>query len=149
MRTPITTTIRCAKPEDISGIRALEQKASSAAHWSAQEYEKLVAAAGVLVAEHEGQICGMLCAKRLGAEWELENIVVAEEFQRRGVADSLMVALLDQARREAATIFLEVRESNLPARHLYVKHGFRESSRRRKYYQNPPEDAILYSRAIR
>ena len=149
MRTPITTTIRSAKPEDILGIRALEQRASTAAHWSAQEYGKLVSTACVLIAEHEGQICGMLCAKALGAEWELENIVVAEEFQRRGVADSLMVALLDQVRRDAAAIFLEVRESNRPARQLYEKHGFRESGRRRNYHQNPLEDAILYARPIR
>ncbi len=91
----------------------------------------------------------MLCAKALGAEWELENIVVAEEFLRQGVADSLMLALLDRARSScAAAIFLEVRESNRPARHLYEKHGFREAGRRRDYYQNPPEDAIRYARTI-
>jgi [ribosomal protein S18]-alanine N-acetyltransferase len=141
--------IRRATPDDIPAIRALEQRAPSAAHWSAEEYRKLVATAVVLVAEQESSICGMICAKPVAAEWELENVVVAEPFLRRGVADSLVRALLDQATRAAASgIFLEVRESNLPARRLYAKHGFRETGRRRDYYQNPPEDAILCARLL-
>ena len=56
-----------------------------------------------------------------------------------------MRVLLDQAKSACASkIFLEVRESNQPARRLYEKHGFREIGRRRRYYQNPLEDAILY-----
>ena len=141
--------IRRAGPEDIPSLQELEQRAPGAAHWPAKEYQKLIATGCVLVAEAEGQICGMLCAKPTGAEWELENIVVKQEFRRRGVADSLMLALLKRTASEAeATIFLEVRESNLPARRLYEKHRFRESGRRRSYYQNPPEDAIVYARLV-
>ncbi len=91
----------------------------------------------------------MICAKPLVDEWELENIVVAEHSRCRGVADSLVRMLLDLARAAAVhRICLEVRESNLPARHLYEKHGFREIGRRRNYYQNPQEDAILYTHPI-
>lgn len=141
--------IRRATPDDIAAIRAIEQRAPSAAHWSAEEYRKLVATAVVLVAEQKYEICGVVCARLVGGEWELENIVVAELFLRRGVADSLLRALLDQAASAAASrIFLEVRESNLPARRLYEKHGFHETGRRRNYYQNPPEDAILYDRSL-
>ena len=54
--------------------------------------------------------------------------------------------MLRQAQTLAASrILLEVRESNLAARRLYEKHGFRESGRRPKYYSNPIEDAILYT----
>jgi ribosomal-protein-alanine N-acetyltransferase len=141
--------IRRATPDDIPAIQALEQRAPSAAHWSAQEYGKLIATGVVLVAEKESEICGFVCAKPVGSEWELENIVVEKPFLRQGVADSLMRALLDVASHAAASkIFLEVRESNLPARQLYEKHGFRETGRRRNYYQNPPEDAILYARSL-
>lgn len=137
--------IRRATLNDIPAIRALEQHAPSAAHWLAEEYAKLIATGIVLVTEQEGEICGMVCAKSVAGEWELENIVVAARFLRRGVADALMRALLDQAKSAGASkIFLEVRESNLPARRLYEKHGFREIGRRRRYYQNPLEDATLY-----
>ena len=137
--------IRRATLDDIPAIRALEQQTPSAAHWPAEEYAKLIATGIVLVTEQEGEIYGMVCAKSVAGECELENIVVAARFLRRGVADALMRVLLDQAESAGASkILLEVRESNQPARRLYEKHGFREIGRRRRYYQNPSEDAILY-----
>jgi ribosomal-protein-alanine N-acetyltransferase len=57
----------------------------------------------------------------------------------------LLSELLDIARGGGAkAIFLEVRESNQAARALYEKWAFLESGRRRRYYQEPDEDAILY-----
>ena len=78
-------------------------------------------------------------------EWELENIAVAPAFQRRGVAGKLLKVLIDHMRQNhASTVFLEVRESNLPARRFYEKQGFNEVGRRRHYYHRPDEDAVLY-----
>jgi [ribosomal protein S18]-alanine N-acetyltransferase len=71
--------------------------------------------------------------------------VVAPEFQRRGLASQLIGALIREAQGQAGTrILLEVRESNLPARHLYENHGFAPIGRRKGYYQHPVEDAVLY-----
>lgn len=141
--------IRRARADDIPAIRALEQQAASAAHWPAEEYERRVDSGVIFVAEQDGQPCGFVCARGAAGDWELENIVVVSGLRRRGVADSLMRALLDQAGRAGASrIFLEVRESNLPARRLYEKHGFGDTGRRRSYYRDPPEDAILYARSL-
>jgi ribosomal-protein-alanine N-acetyltransferase len=75
---------------------------------------------------------------------EVENLVVAAEFLRRGMADGLLRELIQRAENKAVSaILLEVRESNLPSRRLYEKHGFREEGRRRAYYRDPIEDAIL------
>lgn len=83
----------------------------------------------------------------MAGEWEIENIVVATEFLRQGIADRLMQALIEQAEALATSrILLEVRESNRPARRLYQKHAFGEVGRRRNYYNHPLEDAILYER---
>ena len=72
--------------------------------------------------------------------------MVAAEFLRRGIANELVRNLVQRAENEAASaILLEVRESNLPARGLYEKHGFREVGRRGVYYRDPVEDAILYA----
>ena len=139
--------IRSATLDDVPAILAIEQQAASAAHWPAEEYEKLIKTGVVLLAEQAGEICGFVCAKAVASEWEIENVVVANEFRRQGIADRLEQALIDQAERLAASrILLEVRESNWPARRLYEKHTFREVGRRLKYYNNPLEDAILYSR---
>ncbi len=98
------------------------------------------------MAEERGKLCGFVCAKALLGEWEIENVVVAAECLRLGIASELMRRLIQRAKSEAAPVIrLEVRESNLPARALYERHGFREAGRRRSYYTEPAEDAILYS----
>jgi ribosomal-protein-alanine N-acetyltransferase len=150
--------IRSATLADLPAILAIERQTGSAAHWTRDEYERLVKTGVVIVAEHVGEqpaepaaalpvgtLCGFVCAQAVGTDWELENIVVATEFLRQGIADQLMRRLIREAQTLAAgRILLEVRESNLAARSLYEKHAFRESGRRRNYYLNPQEDAILY-----
>ena len=142
--------IRSASLIDVPAILAIEQQAPGAAHWTAEQYKKLVGSGVVLVAEDAAekasQICGFICAKAVASAWEIENMVVAAEFLCRGIANELLRELIDRAAGEAAlAILLEVRESNLPARRLYKKHGFREVGRRGVYYRDPVEDAILYA----
>jgi ribosomal-protein-alanine acetyltransferase len=139
--------IRSATLDDLPAILAIEQEAASAAHWPTEEYENLVKTGVVLVAEQARHLCGFVCAKAVAGELEVENVVVAYEFLRQGIADHLMRALIEQVEKGAASrILLEVRESNQPARRLYEKHAFREVGRRHNYYHNPAEDAILYVR---
>jgi len=144
----MSAAIRSATLDDVPAIRAIEKQAASAAHWPAEEYVKLVKTGVVLVADQAGKVCGFVGAQAVATEWEIENVVVAPEFLRQGIADRLMHALIQTAERGAASkILLEVRDSNLPARRLYEKHGFHAAGRRRNYYTNPPEDAILYARS--
>jgi len=138
--------IRSAALNDVPAILAIEQRALGAAHWTAEQYYKLVGSGVVLVAEETGRLCGFICAKAAAGEWEIENVVVAAGVLRRGIANELLRNLIQRAAGETASaILLEVRESNLPARRLYEKHGFREVGRRRLYYRDPMEDAILYA----
>lgn len=143
--------IRSATLNDVPAIFAIERSAPSAAHWTSEQYTELLGSGIVLVseeavAEEAGQISGFICAKPVAGEWEIENVAVAAQLLRRGIADRLLQELIQRAESEpAAAILLEVRESNLPARRLYEKRGFREVGRRRTYYKDPPEDAILYA----
>jgi [ribosomal protein S18]-alanine N-acetyltransferase len=135
---------------DVPAILAIEEQAESAAHWTSAQYCKLVNEGVVLVAElaadNGSRLCGFLCAQIVAGEWEIENVVVAPEFLRRGIASELMGTLIRRARDgRASAVLLEVRESNLAARGLYEKHGFHEVGRRRLYYKVPEEDAILYA----
>jgi ribosomal-protein-alanine N-acetyltransferase len=137
--------IRSAGLDDVPAILALEREAASAAHWTPEQYTRLVEWGLVLVAEEETTISGFICAQALAEEWEIENVVVATQVRRRGIADALLQELVRHIRSQAGvTVWLEVRESNQPARRLYEKHGFREAGRRRGYYQDPVEDAVLY-----
>jgi ribosomal-protein-alanine N-acetyltransferase len=138
--------IRSAALNDVPAILAIEQQSPSAAHWTLEQYNRLVGSGVVLVAEEAGRLCGFVCAMAVAGEWEIENVVVAAELLRRGIADELVRELIRRAESEAAAaILLEVRESNLPARGLYEKHGLREVGRRPAYYRDPVEDAILYA----
>ncbi len=94
-------------------------------------------------------VLGFLVAQHIAPEWELENIVVAPAARRTGLGKRLLDALLTQAREtNSAAVFLEVRESNTAARTLYEKAGFEQTGRRKSYYRDPVEDAILYRRTL-
>jgi ribosomal-protein-alanine N-acetyltransferase len=134
----------------------LDGQNPSAAHWSLNQYQALFVTTSeqnserwAWIAEDHGQlprILGFLVAQRVDAEWELENIVVAETARRRGVGTRLLNELVTKARAEQGSrIFLEVRESNQRARALYQKAGFKETGLRKSYYSKPEEDAILCS----
>lgn len=142
-------SIRAATPADLPGMMALEKRSATAAHWSAQQYEALFGGHGpermALIIEDEPGLEGFVIARVVDREWEIENIAVAGPARRRGLGTRLLGELLDQARsRGADAVFLEVRESNRAARALYEKWAFLESGRRRGYYKDLEEDAILY-----
>jgi ribosomal-protein-alanine N-acetyltransferase len=132
----------------------MEQACPTAAHWTEAQYRLAIDSAGdaprrlTLVAAElsSSGILGFLVAHDMCSEWELENIVVAAAARRKGLGRELLAALLDRARpMNGRKVFLEVRESNVAARNLYRKIGFHESGRRKLYYAEPPEDAILYT----
>jgi ribosomal-protein-alanine N-acetyltransferase len=155
--------IRPATLADIPSILDLERQSATAGHWTEEQYRQAFRQEGgerlVLLAEDfpptssaretrtraDTSISGFLAAQHLAPEWELENIVVAPSARRQGLGKRLLDALLAAARRtNSTTVFLEVRESNAAARSLYEKAGFEQTGRRKSYYTNPPEDAILY-----
>jgi ribosomal protein S18 acetylase RimI-like enzyme len=79
----------------------------------------------------------------------LENIVVAPAARRKGLGKKLLAALVAAAKEtNSAAVFLEVRESNAAARTLYETEGFEPTGRRKFYYTNPGEDAVLYRRTL-
>ena len=83
--------------------------------------------------------------RTLASECEIENIVVDAKWQRRGLGRKLLSELMNQIQQAGCgDVFLEVRESNLPARRLYETGGFLEVGRRAKYYSQPQEDAVIY-----
>lgn len=85
----------------------------------------------------------------MAPEWEIENIVVAPKVRRKGIGRQLVDALLAAAgETNSESVFLEVRESNAAARKLYESAGFQQNGRRKSYYSDPPEDAILYRKDL-
>jgi ribosomal-protein-alanine N-acetyltransferase len=145
----VKISIRAARAADLPAMMSLEKRAATAAHWSAEQYEALLGGSNpgrvALIRIEESSLQGFVIAQVVGDEWEIENIAIAGPARRRGLGTRLLGELLDRARAKgAAAIFLEARESNRAARALYEKWALLESGRRRGYYKDPAEDAILY-----
>ena len=145
--------IRRAIPTDIPALVALEKQAATAAHWLPEQYEAAFSSEGparvALVIEDSGpedaRVLGFIVGRAVHEDWEIENIAVAGAARRGGLGTRLLEEFIGLARgRGAQSIFLEVRESNLAARRLYEKHAFVETGRRKRYYREPEEDAIVY-----
>jgi [ribosomal protein S18]-alanine N-acetyltransferase len=154
-------TIRAAKQQHIPNMLRLERLSPQAAHWSEAQYAYLIQGTEgdntrlALIAERDFRcegapmLIGFLIARHLGPEWELENIVVVPEERGRGIGLRLMEELLARAKQtNGETVFLEVRESNVAAISLYRRLGFQQTGRRKSYYSDPIEDALLYSKNL-
>jgi len=137
--------VRPATLDDLPAIVNLASESPTSAQWSREQYQSILSPSRFALVVEENQILGFLVAHVIGPEWELENIVIANSARRRGLGLQLLQSLIRTAGSRAASfIFLEVRESNLPARRLYEKHGFQASGMRPSYYRNPSEAAIIY-----
>ena len=147
--------VRAATREDVAAMAQLALATPGAAIWTEAQYQEMFnPSAAVLrhavIFEEPESIAGFAVARAGGEEWELENIVVRSAAQRAGHGAELLTELIERVRVSGAKHFrLEVRESNLAARRLYEKLGFRVEGRRRGYYRDPAEDAILYYRDMR
>jgi ribosomal-protein-alanine N-acetyltransferase len=147
----IAWKIRDFRATDAPAIAEILRDSAEAAQWPPESYARLAESPGglVLVCEANGQAVGFLAARQAADEAEILNIGVLRDFRRKGVASALLLAALDEFRRSAiARVFLELRESNFPARTLYERHGFVPSGRRKAYYQHPNEDAVCMLRKL-
>lgn len=98
----------------------------------------------LLAAEEDGRLIGYGAVCVIAGEGEIQRIAVLEGYRQGGRGRKLLAALAAAAKeRGAGAMTLEVRESNQPARRLYLSAGFTEEARRKDYYRNPKEDAII------
>jgi ribosomal-protein-alanine N-acetyltransferase len=96
--------------------------------------------------DDERAVAGFIVSRLVARELHINNVAVRPEFRRRGLAVRLLEAVLRQGQRDGARIaFLEVRAGNTAAQGLYRRCGFQITGRRRRYYRQPVEDALLMS----
>jgi [ribosomal protein S18]-alanine N-acetyltransferase len=100
----------------------------------------------VAAGTHPGTVQGFAVASLLPPQAELESIAVASHSQREGLGRKLVNALAEELRRAGVReIWLELRASNRTARGFYRSLGFAETGRRKGYYADPIDDAVLMS----
>ena len=97
-----------------------------------------------LVAMDGDRVAGYVGSQSVLGETDMMNIAVHPDFRRRGIAEELVVKLVEELKvRGNHSLMLEVRASNEPARKLYDKMGFQQVGLRKNYYRNPKEDACI------
>ena len=96
------------------------------------------------VYEMDGKIVAVIVAWLLIDEAHIATISTHPEYRRQGIAGKLLTyALRYMSKEGAVSSFLEVRESNLAAQEMYQKFGYEAAGRRKRYYKDTGEDAIL------
>ena len=97
-----------------------------------------------LVAVEGDDVIGYVGSQTVLGWSDMMNVAVHPDHRRKGVGEALVVALEEALKAQESTcLTLEVRASNDPARTLYEKLGFVEVGRRKNYYRNPKEDALI------
>jgi ribosomal-protein-alanine N-acetyltransferase len=136
--------IRQANPADTPAVLAIERSVFTDP-WTESAFgafEEGVALVGV----HDHDVVGYLVARQVGEEAEILNLAVHQDHRRAGLGSRLMRAALNKlAGAGVREVFLEVRETNQVAGGFYRKLGFSEVGRRRHYYRQPVEDALILS----
>ena len=94
----------------------------------------------------DGSVLGYAGLHAVLDEGYIDNVAVRPDCRRQGIADRLLDVFCRFGAANLSFLTLEVRPSNTAAVALYEKHGFAEAGRRRDYYENPKEDALLLTR---
>jgi ribosomal-protein-alanine N-acetyltransferase len=144
---------------DVEWVLALDHEMRTAPHWSPEIYRTYPEAgepAGVLrrfalVGEVDGVRAGIALGRLLldGVEnaCEVEWIAVEPAMRRKGVGRALMEGVEGWCLKHGGLrLMLEVRAGNITAQRLYGEAGWVEVGRRRGYYKDPVEDAVLMER---
>ena len=112
-----------------------------------QELENLVSQLCALTSE--SIVLGYICFRTIQKEAELLDLAVHPRYRGQGHGAFLLTKMIDHGfSKGISTIWLELRASGSTARKLYEKFGFVESGRRKNYYTDPREDAVVMSLAL-
>ena len=142
--------IRPMTIEDCEQVAKIEA-VSFSMPWSLRSFTETVERENFryFVAEEAGEILGYCGFLFVLDEAEIPNVCVKESARCRGSGRQMMTVLIEEAKKLGiAVLYLEVRESNAPARTLYRNLGFEENGIRKNFYEQPVEHAVLMSKTL-
>lgn len=122
------------------------------APWSKAQYEQTISRADLsfFIAEYNDELIGYVGGKLMVDEAEIYSIAVAHPYKNKKVATRLIKVFKEYCNYNGIdTLFLEVRESNTSARYFYQTHDFIEIDKRKNYYTQPVEDAVIMKCSLR
>jgi ribosomal-protein-alanine N-acetyltransferase len=147
--------VRVAVAEDLEAVLGIAGVCAEAPRWGEGVWRELLAGEGgvaraVFVAEMGGDVAGFVVVSCVKDVAEIESVAVLPAFRRMGLGRALCAEAMRWARDAGAQAMeLEVRASSEGALALYAGLGFVEQGRRKGYYREPVDDAVLMSARLR
>lgn len=143
----LTVRLRPAHSSDLATLAAIELESFPDPSWTEKDFLRYdCTVAEIETASGESAVAAFLVSRQTfkgsrdaPPEREILNLAVAKRFRRQGLGYRLLEAELLRKN----DVYLEVRETNAAAIHLYKKAGFTQVALRRDYYHNPTESAIV------
>ena len=140
-----------ADPSMLPAILEIENEAFTCP-WSEKSFGEAFESPNITVyaaVDDDGCVAGFSCLMWYGEEGEILNIAVRTAARKNGIGQRLMDAMLTEGSANGVrSFYLEVRESNAAARHLYDKNGFEALGIRKRYYIKPVENAVVMRKTI-
>ncbi|MCR5151188.1 MAG: ribosomal protein S18-alanine N-acetyltransferase [Clostridiales bacterium] len=143
----IDFSVRKWNEEDINGVFEIEKECFSSP-WSYADLKNnfYLDSSHFYVALSRGEIIGYIGVQEICFEAYITNIAVKKLYRKHGVGEKLLSAAVSGAKERGCDfITLEVRPSNCAAIYLYEKYGFTHRGKRKNFYSNPDEDALIYT----
>jgi ribosomal-protein-alanine N-acetyltransferase len=145
-RPPLKIRLAPMQADDLDAVQRIE-RASFTTPWPAYAYRQEIETnrlAHYIIARAGDDIVGFAGMWMMVDQAHITTFAVDPKWRRQGIGAQMVRALLEMARPLGARqATLEVRLSNLPARHLYEKFGFRPVGIRPRYYSDNGEDALI------
>ena len=102
-----------------------------------------------IIAENSlGEILGFASIWKAVDDIHITNIAVRKDARTQGIGSLLLKGILEISKNYGfQSVTLEVKDTNIPAIELYLKHGFKKVGMRKKYYNNT-DDAVIMTKEI-
>lgn len=140
-------TIRRMNKSDVEEVVKLEELSYGQHHWSKESfYNELTnnLAHYFCAVNSDNKLIGYIGCWHIFEEAHITTLSVHPDFRKNGVAQKLLFTTIEGCyKNKIKYITLEVRESNIPAICLYEKNGFKSIGKRKGYYQDNNEDALI------
>jgi len=144
----MTLTLRRMTEADLAVVQQID-RSSFSLPWPERSFHFELnsnPASRCWVAEVDGQVAAMLVIWMIVDEAHIATLATHANHRRKGIGRKLLLKALEQAAQEGVRrAFLEVRSGNEAAQAMYREMGFVEDGRRKRYYRDNGEDAILMS----
>lgn len=138
----------CVRPlteEDLDRVCELEEKNFSMP-WKKEDFRHLIEDAGseYFVLQKDLEVIGCAGYTDMGGDGYINNVVIDEKERGQGLGTKLLRAVMEEGTKKGILNYtLEVRVSNLPAVRLYEGLGFISAGVRKRFYEQPVEDAYV------